>query len=137
MFDNDRLVCLLENIVKAVDLINSQTSWVKKADDFLLSPEGIFCLSGACMQLIFIGENAKTIDNKTNHKYLNAYSDIPWHDIMGLRNIIVHEYHSVDEEEIFNVIKNDLPTLLNTVQKMIIDAKSSNLNNTINTESIR
>jgi uncharacterized protein YutE (UPF0331/DUF86 family) len=56
---------------------------------------------------------------------------------MGLRNIIVHEYHSVDEEEIFNVIKNDLPTLLNTVQKMIIDAKSSNLNNTINTESIR
>ena len=60
MFDNDRLVCLLENIVKAVDLINSQTSWVKK-DDFLLSPEGIFCLSGACMQLIFIGENAKTM----------------------------------------------------------------------------
>ena len=43
---------------------------------------------------------------------------------MELRNIIVHEYHHVDEEEIFNIIKNDLPLLLSTVKEMLADLKS-------------
>lgn len=33
-------------------------------------------------------------------------------------DIIVHEYHRIDEEEIFNVITRDLPCLLSTVRIM-------------------
>ena len=40
------------------------------------------------MQLIFIGESVKVIDNKTNHSYLNKYPNVPWSEIMGLRDII-------------------------------------------------
>ena len=70
------------------------------------------------MQLIFIGESVKTIDNKTSNRYLINYPDIPWGQIMGLRDIIAHEYHRIDEEEIFNIIKVELSPLLSTVRRM-------------------
>ena len=37
---------------------------------------------------------------------------------MGLRNIIAHEYHRIDEEEILRVMTYDLQPLLEMVQKM-------------------
>lgn len=84
----------------------------------MLSPEGTFTLSGVCMLLIYIGESIKSIDSKTESRYLSNYPEIPWSDIMGLRNIIAHEYHRIDEDEIFRVITDDLQPLLETVKKM-------------------
>lgn len=115
MCDKERLLSLLSRIESSILLIQSKANEITKPDDFLLSPDGMFLLSGICMQLIFIGESVKTIDNKTNHQYLIHYPTIPWSDIMGLRDIIAHEYHRIDEEEIFTVVKKDLPSLLSTI----------------------
>ena len=109
---------LLTRIEDSILLIQSQSTHIKKADDFVLSPEGTFTLSGVCMLLIYIGESIKSIDAKTESQYLVNYPEIPWTDIMGLRNIIAHEYHRIDEEEIFRVITCDLQPLLEIVQKM-------------------
>ena len=76
------------------------------------------------MQLVFIGESVKTIDNKTNHSYLIKYTDIPWTAIMGLRDIIAHEYHRIDEEEIFAVVNKDLISLLKIIQQMKMDLET-------------
>lgn len=73
------------------------------------------------MQLIFIGESVKTIDNKTEHQYLINYPIVPWAAIMGLRDIIAHEYHRIDEEEIFAVMKKDLLGLLQVIRQMKTD----------------
>lgn len=118
MFDKDRIQTLLIRIEEAILLIQSKANLIKKPDDFLLDQEGVFLLSGICMQLIFIGESIKTIDNKTSHAYLVHYPNIPWSQIMGLRDIIAHEYHRIDEEEIFNVVKNDLSQLLSVIRQM-------------------
>ncbi len=75
------------------------------------------------MQLIFIGESVKVIDAK-DCPYLPQYPDIPWTAIMGLRDIIAHEYHRVDEEEIYAVIVNDLPALLEQVRSMKLDLQA-------------
>ena len=109
---------LLDRIEDSIILIKSQTKHIKSAENFILSPEGTFALSGVCMQLIYIGESIKSIDSKTNNQYLIRYPEIPWNDIMGLRNIIAHEYHRIDEEEIYLVITNELQPLLNMVQRM-------------------
>lgn len=118
MFKSERILSLLNRIEDAITLIDEKSSYIKSADDFLYSSDGMFVLSGICMQLIFIGESAKVIDAKTNHEYLSHYPNIPWTGIMGLRDIIAHEYHHIDAEEIFNVIKKDLPVLLGTVRRM-------------------
>lgn len=67
--------------------------------------------------MIFVGETVKVIDGKSPD-YLGRYSAVPWKDIMGLRDIIAHEYHHVDAEEIFAVLKDDLPHLLEVIHEM-------------------
>lgn len=115
---NRTIFSFLTRIEESILLIQSQTKHIKKADDFLLSPEGTFTLSGVCMLLIYIGESIKSIDAKTNSQYFIKYPEIPWTDIMGLRNIIAHEYHRIDEEEIYRVITCDLQPLLEMVRRM-------------------
>ncbi len=118
MFDPIRIHSLLERIEEAITLIDENTSYIKSADDFLKSSDGMFALSGVCMQLVFIGESVKVIDARTGVDYLSRYKNIPWISIMGLRDIIAHEYHHIDAEEIFKVIKKDLPILHATIKQM-------------------
>lgn len=114
---------MINRIEDAISLIKSNTKHYNSAEDYLRSQDGIFALSGVCMQLIFIGETVKVLDTKTNHDYLIKYPEIPWNAIMGLRDIIAHEYHHIDAEEIVNVINKDLPVLLQTIEKMKEDIK--------------
>ena len=43
------------------------------------------------------------------------YKEIPWKRIIGLRNILSHEYAAIDPEAIFNTIKIGIPPLLATI----------------------
>ena len=121
MYDPARIWYLLGRIEEAIILIQANTSHINHVNDFLSSSEGVFTMSGVCMQLIFIGESVKVIDSKTQHQYLPQYPNIPWTNIMGLRDIIAHEYQHIDAEEIFNVVKKDLPILLETIRFMKTD----------------
>ena len=123
MNTTERIYQLLERIEDSILLIQSQMGRITRPEDFVYSQDGVFTLSGVCMQLIFIGESVKVIDSKDN-TYLSKYPDIPWTAIMGLRDTIAHEYHRVDEEEIYAVVVNDLPTLLEQVRTMRIDLRS-------------
>ena len=118
-----RIYQLLERIEESILLIQSQMGRITCPEDFVYSQDGMFTLSGVCMQLIFIGESVKVIDAK-DCTYLSQYPDIPWTAIMGLRDIIAHEYHRVDEEEIYAVIVNDLPALLEQVRSMKLDLQA-------------
>lgn len=40
---------------------------------------------------------------------------------MGIRDIIAHHYFDLDGEIVFNVVKNDLPMMLKTTEKIISD----------------
>ena len=116
----ERIYQLLVRIEESILLIQSQMGRITRPEDFVYSQDGMFTLSGVCMQLIFIGESVKVIDSK-DKTYLSQYPDIPWTAIMGLRDIIAHEYHRIDEEEIYSVVVNDLPALLNQVRSMKLD----------------
>lgn len=118
MYKKDHIKILLKRIEESISLILDKTEKIKCPNDFLINPDGMFLLSGVCMQLIFIGENVKSIDKRTNHQYLIQYPEIPWTEIMGLRDIIAHEYHRIDAEEIFQVVKEDLPLLLDSIRIM-------------------
>ena len=99
MFDKVRIETLLNRVENAILLIQSKAGQLETPNDFLL-------------------DSIKTIDNNTSHAYLTNYPNICWTQIMGLRDIIVHEYHRIDEEEIFNIIKVDLSPLLLTIRQM-------------------
>ncbi|MFI5329720.1 MAG: DUF86 domain-containing protein [Desulfobaccales bacterium] len=51
----------------------------------------------------------------------NRYSDIEWSRIIGLRNIIIHDYSSVDLEIIWDIIQNKLFILEKQVKEILKD----------------
>lgn len=61
-----------------------------------------------CFRFIMISENGRKISDEIKEKY----ADIPWHQIHGLRNRIVHDYGSVQLNIVYDAAKKDLPDLL-------------------------
>ena len=57
--------------------------------------------------LIQISENAK----KISLDYKNKYHNIPWTDIYGLRNRIVHDYGNVVLDTVYQTLIDDIPSL--------------------------
>jgi uncharacterized protein with HEPN domain len=62
-----------------------------------------------------IGEAAQRVSNEIQKEY----SEIPWHEIVGMRHRIVHDYLNVDEDVIWEVVKHDLPTLAKQLMKIL------------------
>lgn len=58
-------------------------------------------------QLEIIGEAS----NRLSDELLNNNPSIPWARIIGLRNLVIHEYFGVDDFTIWNVIKINIPDL--------------------------
>ena len=54
-----------------------------------------------------IGEHAKNLSNELKSKYDN----IEWKKPSGMRDVIAHGYDSIDLDEIWNTINNDIPVL--------------------------
>jgi len=69
--------------------------------------------------------NLQTLSESIQHlpaDKKNAYPDIPWRDITGFRNILVHNYlGNIDPSTIATVIEQRLPALQACVQSMLAD----------------
>jgi uncharacterized protein with HEPN domain len=64
-----------------------------------------------------IGEAANNIPKHVHE----AYSEIPWEEIVGMRNRLIHEYFGVDLDIVWQTIEEDLSPLEATVKKMFSD----------------
>lgn len=65
-------------------------------------------------RLIQIAENS----DKLTDSFKLYYSSIPWRAIKGLRNRIVHDYGKVDLSVVYDTVANDIPNLLQELQKI-------------------
>ena len=68
--------------------------------------------------LQIIGEAARALSKEVR----DAHPKVPWSDVIGMRNILVHEYFSVDLDEIWDTAVNDLPSLRLQVEEMLRSA---------------
>jgi len=60
-----------------------------------------------------IGEAAKQISNQ----FREQYTDIPWKEITGMRDKLIHDYMGVDTEIVWNTVRTDIPILEELFQK--------------------
>ena len=104
-------IAILNQIDEAIERIKIRTKDIRDSNDFLLSEDGMEKLEATCMLLTAIGESLKNLDKVTNGELLPTYPSIPWKEVKGLRDIIVHHYFDIDPEEIWEVIDKELEPL--------------------------
>ena len=70
----------------------------------------------ACIkQMEIIGEASNHISEETKSKF----SSIQWAQIIGMRNVFVHEYFGVDTSLVWEIIKNDVPDLKEKIKQIL------------------
>ncbi|RKY77514.1 DUF86 domain-containing protein [candidate division KSB1 bacterium] len=97
-----------------LDAICELETYTRQAtfDDFVANSMMQF----ACIkQLEIIGEAASHISDELKQRF----SEVEWPEIVGLRNILIHEYFGIDENIIWVIIKKDIPQLKIKIEKIL------------------
>ena len=118
MHDEELLYYSLKRIASTIERIINNSPAID-SQYYVLSPAGMERLESTCMLLLAIGESIKGIDKMTRKQLLPNYPEVDWKGAMGIRDIIAHHYFDIDESIVFDVVKNKLPGMLETINKMI------------------
>lgn len=62
-----------------------------------------------------IGEAAAKVTEETR----NAHPDLPWSQMTGLRNRLIHGYDAVDFDILWDILKYDLPPLIQRLDEIL------------------
>lgn len=101
----------LEDILDSIEKIYEYTSQVTE-EEFRKSPA---IQDAVIRRFEIIGEAVKHFPDSLKKQH----PEIPWKEIAGTRDKLIHEYFGVRLERIWDTIINDLPTLKSAIQSML------------------
>ena len=104
----EEIIDKLNQISESIEIIQQRRKGFQTVDDCLKSMLGMTILDACILRIQVIGEIIKSIDDKTRGNLFSLYPEIPWKKIIGLRNIISHEYANIDYDVIWVVITQHL-----------------------------
>ncbi len=106
----------LEHIIEAIDRIQKYSQYGKEK---FISDELIQTWIVNHFQVI--GEAARAL----SPAFRKQHADVPWKQIVGMRNIIVHDYFQIDGEIVWNAVENELPKLRARIAAIIEESKGA------------
>ena len=95
-----------------LDCISNINDFVKDVSYSELK-NNIMLQSAILYQFMVIGEAAGNISKE----FQNNHQDIPWGEIIGMRNKLIHHYFGVDLEVVWETVHDDLPELERLIKK--------------------
>ena len=102
---------LLEEMLEAIGLLQQYTAGLT----FEEFAGDVKTQDSVTRRLEIIGEAAKGIPEELRSKY----PSVPWRDITGARDVLVHEYFRIDLEMAWDMVHDDLPTLETEVRRIL------------------
>lgn len=109
---SDRDISILFHIIDYCKYISDDLSTIEY--DYSAFLENRMCKNSIGMSIAQIGELA----NHLSQDYVDrTKSDVPWNEIRGMRNVIVHNYLGVDIQRMWNTAITDIPQLQHFCEK--------------------
>ena len=108
----------LEDMMEAIVRIEE---YVKEMDNSSW-PRARKTIDAVIRNLEIIGKAANHLPDPVQEKY----QEIPWLQIKGMRNLLIHEYFGVDVDVLWQTIKEDLPRLKSQIQTLISETQEGN-----------
>ena len=65
-------------------------------------------------QLILLGEGVKRL----SEEFRARHPEIPWRPMAGIRDKVIHEYDTVDLDEVWRTISSDIPRLITLLEPL-------------------
>lgn len=112
----------IEHIIESIKNIESFIEEISK-EVFFKNREK---QSAVIRQIEVVGEAVKNLPSD----FRNKYSTIPWKDIVGMRDKLMHHYFGVDLETVWKTIKEDIPDLKDKIieiKKYLKEEKNKSL----------
>lgn len=104
------LVYLLD-ILEAAQLVQSFIEGVDRE----MFEEDLMRQSAVMRQIEIMGEATKRL----SEEFRANHPAIPWRNIAGMRDILIHAYNHVDLDEVWNAAIHSIPTLIRQIQILI------------------
>lgn len=101
----------LRHILDAISKINSYLQNVTE-EKFM---QQSLVQDGVIRQLEIIGEAVKRMSINLR----SQQSHIPWQDIAGMRDKLIHDYFGVDIEKVWLTVEEDIPPLEDAIKEML------------------
>lgn len=100
----------LRDIVEAIEKIEKYASRGKRAFE-----RDELVQTWIIHHLQIIGEAVSRLSDV----FRSRHADVPWKEIIGMRNILVHGYFEIDPEIVWTTVERHLPTLKERICEML------------------
>jgi uncharacterized protein with HEPN domain len=99
----------LRDILEAIDRVEKYTQGQTAFD------ENELIQTWVVHHIEIIGEACRALPDE----FQARYSGVPWSDIIGMRNILIHHYFGIDLDAVWSVVEHDPPELKLNVQAIL------------------
>ena len=114
----------IEHILESIELIENYTA-NKTISDFI---ESVQLQDSIIRRIEIIGEAVKNLPAEVK----SNYPDVPWKNIAGMRDVLIHKYFGIDLELTWQVVQKDIPDLKRENLKIKQDLKTKSTSSSTN-----
>ena len=107
--DIERLRHIVDSIAHIEDFLHGKSLEQMNGD--------VMCYHAVVYNIMIIGEAA----NMLTKEFRDSHQEIPWRQIVDMRNVLVHGYYNTSPLFVWETYTNDLPVLKQQVEKYIAE----------------